>query len=493
MARKKTEVETKALMYVEDKLTVQDAPRTTATEAAHPLAEALGDFLQRIDDIYFAVKVMVPASADILNRRMKKVRKTIEEAEQKIRNGTPAEAGYAGAEIVEAGYESDRIYRSRLPDLIERSLFVNLFSEFDYFFGILLRELYRRRPDLLASLSRQISFDELLKFESLESVKESVLDAEIESIRRESYVEQFSILQRKFGLPLTKFQEWPQFVESAQRRNLMVHCGGHVSEQYLQVCESAGYKFDTRPVIGELLTLGHEYFSNTSSLVSRVAFMLTHTLWRKVLPTESENANSELNDQIYRLLCAKRWQIAADLGTFSLSEPMCAGTSDMQYRIRLCNTAIALKNLKRGNEMKRLLDSIDWTASIRDFRLAVAILRDERDDAVSLMKQIGKKGELIHEVAYHQWPLFGGFRETLEFQKSYEEIYGYPFYRKAEEKAGEAKSKLDEVIASESPSRGVSEQPIETKNQTKSTRTRRKKVLESKSGDHALALQSTGP
>ncbi|WP_038492085.1 hypothetical protein [Collimonas arenae] len=48
----------------------------------------------------------------------------------------------------------------------------------------------------------------------------------------------------------------------------------------------------------------------------------------------------------------------------------------------------------------------------------------------------------MHEVAYHQWPLFGGFRERPEFHAAYEEIYGYPFYLKAEKSAEEARSLL---------------------------------------------------
>lgn len=287
------------------------------------------------------------------------------------------------------------------------------------------------------------SFDELIKFESIESIKNSVLEAEIDSIRRESYIEQFAILNKKFGLPLTKFQEWPTFVEAAQRRNLLVHCGGHVSEQYLQVCDSAGYKFEARPKIGDRLSIGQPYFERTAGLVARVGFMLVHTLWRKVLPAECEKANDELNDQIYRLLCVKRWTTAAELGTFSLSDPMLNGASEIQRKVRLVNTAIALKNLKRVDDMNKLLASVDWTASVRDFRLAVCILQDQTEDAVAMMKQIGKRGELVHEVAYHQWPLFNAFREDAAFYKAYEEIYGYPFFLRAEKNAEEARSRLD--------------------------------------------------
>jgi hypothetical protein len=442
--------ESKALMLVNDKVVLEHLP-VQATKESHPLAEALADFMQQIDDLYFAVSTLFPATAEILSRRAKKLEKTLSDAEEKIKTGTPAEAASAGAAIVDASHQSERLFRSRLPLIVEQSLFVNLFSQYDFFFGLVLRELYKRRPDLLASLSKQISFDELIKFESIESIKNSVLEAEIESIRRESYVEQFSILQKKFGIPLTKFQEWPDFVESAQRRNLLVHCGGHVSEQYLQVCDAIGYKFENRPKVGDRLTIGQQYFERTARLVARVGLMLIHTLWRKVLPAECAQANDELNDQIYRLLCAKRWQTVADLGTFSLSDPMLSGASDIQKRIRLVNTAIALKNLKREEEMGRLLASVDWSASVRDFRFAICILKDQIDDAILVMRQIGKRGELVHEIAYHQWPLFNSFRGSPAFHKTYEEVYGYPFYLRAEKNAEEARTKLEQAKEAGSP------------------------------------------
>ncbi|WP_052135321.1 hypothetical protein [Collimonas arenae] len=118
--------------------------------------------------------------------------------------------------------------------------------------------------------------------------------------------------------------------------------------------------------------------------------MLTHTLWRKILPAEAEQANAELNDQVYKLLCAQRWKTASEIGMFSLSDVMLVGTTDMQHRIRLCNTAIALKNLEQADDMNRLLGSIDWSASIRDFRFAVAILQNRHSDAIKVMKEIGK-------------------------------------------------------------------------------------------------------
>lgn len=433
----------KALVYNGEKLESIDLPTEIADDFAHPLAEALDDFIQRIDDLHDAVFTMVPQASNLMVKRFNRALKTIKDAESKIKSGTPAESSHAGAKIIDAGYEIESLARSRQPEAIERNLFVGMFSEFDQFMGILIRVLYKKRPDLLKSISRSITLSELLKFDDIESAKSSLLEGEIESIRREGYIDQFSTLKNRFEVTLTDFEDWPKFIESSQRRNLMVHCGGIVSSQYVQVCKSVGYKFSSQPLIGSELKLGPDYFSDASRVIIKVAFMLTHTLWRKVLTGEHKSANEQLNNQIYRLLCSKRWRIAEELGNFSLTKPMRAGANDVQIRIRICNTAIALKNLSKTNEMNEILKSADWTASIRDFRLAVAILNDDFDKAASLMAEIGKRGELIHEVSYHQWPLFASFRERNEFHLAYEKIYGYPFYLKAERAADIAREHVE--------------------------------------------------
>lgn len=434
---------TKALVYKGDDLQVMNVPDEIGDQDTHPLAEALDDFIQRVDDLHDAVFTMVPQSAATISKRFQKALKAIKTAEDKLKNGTPAEASHAGATIIESGYEIEAISRSRQPEAIERNLFVGMFSEFDQFTGTLIRELYNRRPDLLRGISRTITLCELLKHEKIESAKGAILESEIESIRRESYIEQFSILKNRFEVTLTDFSDWSAFIETSQRRNLMVHCGGIVSPQYVQVCNSVGYKFEKPPLPGDQLKLGAQYFTEAARVIIKVAFMLTHTLWRKVLPGEADTANTQLNNQIYRLLCAKRWAIAEQLGKFSLTKPMLLGANDIQVRIRICNTAIAQKHLGKTDEMEQQLKSTDWTASFRDFRLAVAILKDQYDTAAALMQEIGKRGELISEISYHQWPLFAKFRETKEFHAAYEKIYGYPFYLKAERTADIAREQVE--------------------------------------------------
>lgn len=339
--------------------------------------------------------------------------------------------------VIAALNEYKRLRESKMPTIVERSLFIGLFSEFDAFIGNLLKIIYEKQPELLKSVKREVTLAELLEFDTLDAAKKDILDKEVDSFRRESYVEQFSLLENKFGIKtLKKFPEWQEFVEIGQRRNLMTHNEGIVSEQYLSVCKREGCQLDPKIVAGERLTVGADYYFNACYVLSLVAFMLVYTLWRKVLPAEADIANENIHTAVYDMLCTKRWRLAARMGEFSLSPEMQKGADDLNLRMRNINLAIAYKRINKFEEALRILKSCDWTASVRDFKLAVAVLENQYEAAAALMRQIGKTGELVHQGAYHDWPLFFEFRERDEFLNAYLDVYGHNYHTKRDEAPG---------------------------------------------------------
>ena len=80
MTTTQEKTETKALVYVNNRLTVKTTPTEDSAKENHPLAENLADFMQRVDDIYFSVTAMVPATSEILKRRAAKIDKIFADA-----------------------------------------------------------------------------------------------------------------------------------------------------------------------------------------------------------------------------------------------------------------------------------------------------------------------------------------------------------------------------------------------------------------------------
>jgi hypothetical protein len=341
--------------------------------------------------------------------------------------------------------------------VLAKSLFTHLFAEFDSYLGELLKIIYLKDDKLIKGIVREISLSDLMEFQDLSDVKVAMVDKEIETFRRDSYVEQFSALERKFGLSLRKFNEWPLFVELSQRRNLLIHNGGLVSEQYLAVCKRENYLFDTKPGIGEALTVSSAYFVAGSRILSKVGVMLAYTLWSKIFPQEANEFHTSLNGTLYNCLQQQRWKFVAELEDFVLSEPLRKGISEIQLRIRIVNVSIGLKFSGDSQKVNHLLDSLDWTASVRDFKLAIAVLQDRYDEAVDIMRGIGRSGEILRQSSYHSWPLFTEFRKQPEFHRAYVEIYGELFSETVETSNGSVHAQATAPVKSEI---GIEKQPI---------------------------------
>lgn len=314
--------------------------------------------------------------------------------------------------------------------LLEKSLFISLFAAFDKYIGEVFSEIYKMNSNLYNGLNREITLSEALSFTSMDELKESVLEKDIETLRRKSYIDQFKELESRFSITLTKFDDWKLFVEASQRRNLYTHCDGIISKQYLDVCRNINYSHDSKISLGDKLELGADYFSQSCLVVTQVGIMLGQTLWRKTSPSDIEHADKNLSNIIFNYLEMEKWEHAIKLSIFALSLPKIS--SELFERIFLVNYAIALKAIGDLAAAKNILDRKDWSATSYDFKMAYSIINDEFEEAKNLMLRIGKFGDLIFEISYHDWPLFRDFRNTPEFLEGYREVYGYDYLTKLE-------------------------------------------------------------
>ena len=101
-------------------------------------------------------------------------------------------------------------------------------------------------------------------------------------------------------------------------------------------------------------------------------------------------------------------------------------SSDNIRRINLINLCIAHKFSGDEKSCNSVLDSEDWTACGPQFRLAVAVLKDDFKNAVAIMDSIGKNGSVSRE-DYSTWPLFKIFRKSKEFLATYRKLFGEEF------------------------------------------------------------------
>lgn len=408
------------------------------------VSEVIDTFLHRVMDIEDCAKEYISAAAKGYNENAEKLRSNIEKYQEALEGKKDETVRVLTIkELRKTIREIDRHNSSSPVATLEKSLFINLFSVFDKFIGDLVAALYLKKPDLYKNINKEISLSEALNYDTMSELRQVFLDKEIETIRRKGYIDQFKDLESKFSIKLTKFKEWPYFIERSQRRNLFTHCDGIVSKQYLDKCKEVECEVREDINIGDQLGIGTKYLFQSCILIAQVGVMLGQTLWRKALEDELEKADSHLSNIVFSYLHMENWVHAIYLSKFALSLPKIS--KDEMERIFTVNYAIALKASGKPKEAKNILDEKDWSATTYDFKLAYSILTEDYEEAETLMYKLGKEGELILEISYHDWPLFREFRDSQEFFRAYEKIYGYKYSSKLNEIAEIRKDEVEDT------------------------------------------------
>ena len=415
------------------------------------IVAAVDKFLARAWGIEYITKSFVPQAEQVYTKEVDREMSTFIKAASLLKEH-PNHLGLLTKTILHSLQEVERLQNSHIVETMRTGLFLSLFTFFEAFVGDLLCCLYMLKPDLFEALNRQLPFHEVLKCNDMESLRKMVLSKEIDAFRRQSYLEQFEDLEKRFKLRLRSFENWPEFVECSQRRNILAHCDGIVTDQYLQICSTVKYRFEQPVKLGDKLLADNIYIQKKIDLLREVSIKLAQTLWRKVIPNDMENADKHLIKTTYDFLSLENHEIAITIGEFGRALPRHA--SDTNKHMLLINTVIAMKLSGRNDNAQKLLESVDWSDKSYDFRLARAVLFEKFDDAADLMRRIGKEGDHIEQVAYSSWPLFKQFRQTEKFIQAYKDVYGCEFsdelQRIAESKKNESETKkLDSTESNE--------------------------------------------
>ena len=380
-------------------------------------------FLRHIDSI----KDTLPMTMLLINPHQKKAHdkfakfmdENVEEIE--VEDGEKAIAvKYENAKVFEQLSKNSEI-SILASKIIPESLFVSLISQFDSYINKLLRILFEIRPELINQSDRNLTFSELVEYDSIDNARENIIEKEVESVLRKSHSEHFDYLENKLGMPLRKkLPIWPQFVEITERRNLFVHCDGFVTSQYLKVCKKHHANIEG-VALNERLIITPEYFNSTYETLFEIAVKLTHTIWRKLLKEDLKNADRHLNDICFELMNTRDFKLADIMLHFACDQNHFY--NDASHNVFVVNRALSKYLQDKKKEAKEIINQKDWSASSDDFKLAHLVLNENYEDCYALMRKIGEDGEVDKE-NYRTWPLFHELRKEDKFKSTYKEIFG---------------------------------------------------------------------
>jgi hypothetical protein len=334
---------------------------------------------------------------------------------------------------VESSQKFDDLHKQRRLyglafETIPNSYIMSLISQYDAFLGRLLKIIFLVKPEILNSSDKSLTFSQLSEFNSLDEAKEYILEKKIETLIRDSHLEQIQSIENLLKVPLRKGLDiFPKFIEITERRNLFVHTGGEISNQYIRVCKDNNILFEGAKV-GDILTVTPEYFAGAFDIVYELGFKLAHVLWRKFIPQELEVADRNLIDIGYDTLYSENYQLTKiifDFATQTLKKHHC----EENRRIMIVNRALAYKWSGNNNKALEIIKSEDWTATSIRFRLAEAVILENYKNAYEIMKEIGSNSAEVSTEKYRGWPLFKQIKKESSFIKLFEKIFNEPFYK----------------------------------------------------------------
>jgi hypothetical protein len=311
--------------------------------------------------------------------------------------------------------------------LLPEVMIIGLISAFDSFLSSLLRVVINKHQEIVLTSQKQITFQELLEFKSIDDAKSTLIDREIEAVIRRSHHEQFDWMQHHLNVKLKEgLKVWSAFIEVCERRNLFTHTGGIVSNQYLKNCTE--HKYNVSGIkVGQKLGVEPSYFKRAVDIIYEIGLKLCYVLWRKFNEIEIETADRKFNERCMELISVRSYQLAEALLLFSRTVPK---VTDNIRRMMVVNLANAIRLQGRDDEAKKLLDTEelldteDWSATNDEFTICVASVRGDLNRVLELMDHLGTR---FAANQFREWPVFRRTRSDPRFIEKFEAIYGEPF------------------------------------------------------------------
>ena len=367
----------------------------------------------------------VKASASHFRKFLKENNITVEEKDnhKEITYKVPIESGKEFERI-----QNELSHAVNAFSLIPKNAVVAMVSLYDAYLADLIQCAYMIKPELLNACEKEFTFSDIIQYESIEKLKKHIVEKDVETIIRESHIKQFDILSKKFNVQLTKdLPSFNDFIEITERRNLFVHTNGKVSSQYLKICSERPIDHkDTDVQFGEELNASPMYVEHCYEKMFEIGVKLGQVIWRK-LENDLEKADDSLIDIGYELLKNRKYSLACIMMDFAC-KPYVKHYNKVCEFVLIVNRALAY--YLQGNKTKsdEIINGVDWSGSELKFQLAHKVLLEQYDDAINIMKSIGKNEEMC--IGYAEWPLFNNIRKTKQFKNTYKDIFGREYQYK---------------------------------------------------------------
>lgn len=311
------------------------------------------------------------------------------------------------------------------------AVLMNMVASFDSTIVDLIRSMFTLNSNLFRDLGRSVDVKEVLAASSIEDLQSQIINDEVYKFSRGSHDEQTAFIEKYFHIQIKKtWKRWPDFIEIFERRNLIAHGERLFNHRYVNICSSHGHQ-GSEKLLGSKIKLSQSYLSQSCDILIEYAVLTIFSLWRKHFKDQEEAAFSKINETVFNLILRKRYNLATRLSEYVLSIKS-DGMSDFVRRMLIVNNASAYLHAENADKCKKVLKSVDWSASADNFKICVAALMDDMDEVERIMPIIAQT-KAIEKNSFRTWPVFRFARENKRFQTAFEVAFNEPLLRNKSE------------------------------------------------------------
>ncbi len=292
--------------------------------------------------------------------------------------------------------------------ILAKASVTSLVDALELMIGQVVAAFYRLHPGALGSDQKEFSLDDLQSFGSISDAATAVIDRRVDAFLRSGLGDWESWFRRNLKLELSSLAlDWDETVEMIQRRHILVHNGGRVSQLYLDNVSPRFHK-----TIGTELVLDESYIRRAIDLGTVLAVLLTMSIWARLVPHESSAAAQRCHERVYLLMKRGRWEavkVTCELGRKGIS----ARSADQI--IFQMNEWLARKRIGGDEQLSKEISSFDDSALAPRFALARNALLDSHEAAKAAAEQGLSSGNVsIDELL--DWPVLAELRSSPDFE-----------------------------------------------------------------------------
>lgn len=312
-------------------------------------------------------------------------------------------------------------------DTMYDNLLISIMIKFENIISDIFRNIIRKYTEVYLN-NKNVKYTDILKSNSIEEMKEILIDEEVENIMRQNIFDWIKILKDKHGVSIDiNNMYFKEFIEAYYRRNILVHNNGIINNDFITGLKKVGFEVRDN-YKGKKARIDTDYILKVIDASIYTVFNFVYNIM-KLFEDENEDFADEILNYGMDLIISKKYKLAKEM-FYKLKD-----NKKVKEEIRIYSKINYWQTFKWDNnfdEVKKDVEKFDVSANNETIQLAIYSLLDEYEKSFEIINKRFENNNKDYELAgmLEEWPIFQGLRKQTEYN-DLKEKYSEVFYDKA--------------------------------------------------------------